>query len=254
MEDDAPRRLKRELYDQFANIGMALSSGPRIELLEYLSQTERNVEQLAKLTGLSIANVSQHLQVLRRAHMVTVRREGLYAYYRVADDNVFRVWQAIRELGEARSLEVRELVRAYLTDRADLEAVTADELARRLDDDSVIVLDVRPGAEYTAGHIPGAVSIPVDELRQRLKDLPRSKQIVAYCRGPYCVQSDKAVALLAAHGFKASRLAVGLPDWRAGGLPVECGVGSAKAILGRRRSCSIATRERTRKPTAVARH
>lgn len=221
MQRDAPRDFKRELYDQFARIGQALASGPRLELLDLLSQTERTVEQLSVETGLSVANVSQHLQVLRRARMVEVRRAGLYAYYRLADPEVFRLWQAVRALGEARFLEVQEVVRTYFQERERLEAVTAEELARRLDEGRVLVLDVRPPEEYEAGHIAGAVSIPVEELSRRLKELPRSKEIVAYCRGPYCVQSDKAVGLLARHGFKARRLTVGLPDWRARGLPVE---------------------------------
>ena len=221
MKTDWKRAFKRELFEQFARIGKAMASSVRIELLDLLSQTERTVEQLADLTEMSIANVSQHLQVLRRAQMVEVRRDGLYAYYRLGDDNVFRLWQAMRTLGEARLLEVQEVVHTYLKDRQKMEAVTAEELARRLEDGEVVVLDVRPTEEYRAGHVPGAVSIPVDELKKRLKELPRRKEIVAYCRGPYCVQSDTAVALLSANGFKAKRMAVGLPDWRASGLPVE---------------------------------
>jgi rhodanese-related sulfurtransferase/biotin operon repressor len=213
--------FKRELFEQFARVGKALSSGARLELLELLSQTERTVEQLAGETGLSFANVSQHMQVLRRARMVEVRRAGLYAFYRLADENVFRTWQAVRTLGEARFLEIREVVNTYLHDRENMEAVTAEELARRMEGGSVLVLDVRPTQEYVAGHIPGAISIPVTELGERLKELPRSTEIVAYCRGPYCVQSDKAVALLSRNGFKVKRLEIGLPDWRANGLPVE---------------------------------
>jgi rhodanese-related sulfurtransferase/biotin operon repressor len=253
MSDDPKRGFKRELYDQFARIGLALSSGPRIELLELLSQTERTVEQLAEETGLSFANVSQHLQVLRRAQMVEVRREGLYAFYRLADENVFRVWQAVRVLGEARFLEVREVVRAFLQERESMEAVTAEELARRLQEGRVVVLDVRPPEEYQAGHIAGAMSIPVKELSRRLKELPRSKEIVAYCRGPYCVQSDKAVGLLARNGFKVRRLTVGLPDWRASGLPVEVTPASAASQpqRGALRTASRRTakgRKRTPKP------
>jgi rhodanese-related sulfurtransferase/DNA-binding MarR family transcriptional regulator len=221
MSSDWRRDFKRELFEQFARIGKALASGARIELLDLLSQTERTVEELADLAGMSVANVSQHLQVLRRARMVEVRRDGLYAFYRLADESVFRLWQAVRALGDARLLEVQEVVRAYLKDRETMEAVTADELVRRLEDGDVTVLDVRPTREYRAGHIPGAVSIPVGELKKRLKELPRRREIVAYCRGPYCVQSDTAVALLSANGFKARRMAVGLPDWRASGLPVE---------------------------------
>lgn len=221
MNPDWKRAFKRELFEQFARIGKALASGARIELLDLLCQTERTVEELADETGLSVANVSQHLQVMRRARLVEVRREGIYAFYRLADENVFRVWQAIRALGEARLLEVQQVVHTYLKDREKMEAVTAEELTRRLEDSDVVVLDVRPTEEYRAGHIPGAVSIPLGELKKRLKELPRRKEIVAYCRGPYCVQSDTAVALLSANGFKVRRMAVGLPDWRASGLPVE---------------------------------
>jgi len=221
MHPSSKREFKRQLFDQFARVGKALASGPRIELLDLLCQTERTVEQLASETGLSFANVSQHLQVLRSARLVEVRREGLYAFYRLADENAFRVWQAIRIFGESRLLEVNEVVRTYLKDREKMEAVTAEELARRLDEDDVVVLDVRPSDEYSAGHIPGAVSIPANELKQRLADIPRKKEIVAYCRGPYCVFADQAVNELLANGFKARRLEVGLPDWRALGLPVE---------------------------------
>jgi rhodanese-related sulfurtransferase len=223
MQLECRRAFKRELYEQFARIGKALSSGPRIELLDLLSQTERTVEHLAQETGLSVANVSQHLQVLRSARLVEVRREGLYAYYRLADESVFQVWQALRATGEQRLLEIQQVVQTYLKQREQLEPVTAEELARRLEQDTVLVLDVRPPEEYQAGHIPGALSVPLAELKQRLKELPRRKEIVAYCRGPYCVQADAAVDLLGTHGFKVRRLAVGVPDWRARGLPVETG-------------------------------
>ncbi|MBM3833061.1 MAG: metalloregulator ArsR/SmtB family transcription factor [Verrucomicrobia bacterium] len=220
MNNERKPFLRRELFDQFARIGKVLASGARLELLDLLCQAERSVEELADETGMSVANVSQHLQVMRRARMVEVRREGLYSHYRLADENVFRVWLAVRALGEARLLEVKEVVRTYLSDRDKMEAVTAEELVRRLEVGDAVVLDVRPTKEYDAGHIPEAVSIPLGELKKRLKELPRRKEIVAYCRGPYCVQSDAAVALLASHGFKARRMTVGLPEWRAGGFPV----------------------------------
>lgn len=220
MNNDWKRAFKRELFAQFARIGKALASGARIELLDLLSQTERTVEELADLTEMSVANVSQHLQVLRRAQMVEVRREGLYAFYRLADESVFRLWQAVRGVGETRLAEIERVVAAYLKDRATLEPVTVKELAKRLDEGSVVVLDVRPVEEFVAGHIPKALSVPVNELKRRLAELPPTKEIVAYCRGPYCVQSDEAVSLLRRRGFKARRLEVGLPDWRANGLPV----------------------------------
>lgn len=220
MSADWRRSFKSELFEQFARIGKAIASSARIELLDLLSQAERTVEQLADLTGMSVANVSQHLQVLRQARMVEVRRDGLYAHYRLADESVFRLWQAIRSVGEARLAEIERVVASYLTDRATLEPVTVEELENRLEDGSVVVIDVRPVEEFAAGHIPKALSIPVAELKRRLAELPRSKEIVAYCRGPYCVQSDEAVSLLRQRGFKARRLEVGLPDWRANGLRV----------------------------------
>lgn len=212
---------KRQLFDQFATIGQALASGARIELLDLLFQTERTVEELATETGMSVANVSQHLQILRRARMVEVRRDGLYACYRLASDDVYRIWEAMRTFGEKRVLEVREALDALLKSREGLEAVTADELARRVEEGDVVVIDVRPREEYDAAHIAGAISVPVKQLARRLADLPKRKEIVAYCRGPYCVQSDAAVALLRKNGYKAKRLAVGLPEWRSLGLPSE---------------------------------
>jgi rhodanese-related sulfurtransferase len=220
MNTDWKRAFKHELFAQFARIGKAMASSARIELLDLLSQTERTVAQLAGLTDLSIANVSQHLQVLRRAQMVAVRRHGLYAYYRLGDAGVFRLWQALRAVGETRLAEIERVVAAYLKDRATLESVTVQELERRLAAGRVLVIDVRPVEEYAAGHIPKALSIPVPELKRRLAELPRTREIVAYCRGPYCVQSDEAVALLRRQGFNARRLEIGLPDWRAHGLPV----------------------------------
>lgn len=243
MSDDWKRDFKRELFEQFARIGKAMASGARIELLDLLSQTERTVEELADLTGMSIANVSQHLQVLRRAQMVEVRREGLYAFYRLADESVFRLWQAVRAVGETRLAEIERVVAAYLKDRATLEPVTVKELAKRLDEGVVVVIDVRPVEEFAAGHIRGARSIPVNELKQRLAELPRMREIIAYCRGPYCVQSDEAVSLLKRHGFNVRRLEVGLPDWRANGLPVV----SADQMLKGRPQPGQALRAATRR-------
>jgi rhodanese-related sulfurtransferase/DNA-binding transcriptional ArsR family regulator len=212
---------KRQVFDQFARIGQALSSGARIELLDLLFQAERTVEQLAAESGMTITNVSQHLQVLRRSRMVEVRREGLYAFYRLANDEVFEIWKTIRRFGEAHVLEVKSALSDFLKCRESLEEVTAPELMKRMREGAVIVVDVRPRAEYDAGHIPGAISIPVQELGKRLATLPRRKEIVAYCRGPYCVQSDAAVELLVKRGFKAKRLEFGLPEWRDMGLTVE---------------------------------
>ncbi|HEY0069934.1 MAG TPA: rhodanese-like domain-containing protein, partial [Chloroflexia bacterium] len=186
-----------------------------------LAQGERTVEDLAREASLSIANASQHLQTLRAAQLVEVRRVGLYAYYRLGDERVFRVWQAIRELGEARLAEIDRIVHTFLANRAELEAINAEALVERMQSDSLVVLDVRPPEEYRAGHIPGARSVPVSEVESALKQIPPDHEVIAYCRGPYCVFSDEAVELLKTHGYKARRLQGGLPDWRAAGLPVE---------------------------------
>jgi rhodanese-related sulfurtransferase len=214
------RAFKDQLYEQFARIGKAISNPHRLELLDLLAQGERTVEDLAREANLSIANASQHLQALRRANLVDVRRDGLYAIYRLPDDRVHRLAQVLRELAEARFAEIDRLVSTYLSGRAGLEAIDAQTLQRRIQEDDVLVLDVRPVAEFNAGHIPGAVSVPVAELAQRLDELPRNRDVIAYCRGPYCVFSDDAVALLRARGFQAARLETGLPDWRISGYPV----------------------------------
>jgi rhodanese-related sulfurtransferase/DNA-binding transcriptional ArsR family regulator len=225
MNTQDKRAFKNQLYEQFARIGKALSSAHRLELLEVLAQGEHSVEDLAKETGMSVANASQHLQVLRAAQLVEVRREGVYIYYRLADEQVFTLWQAMRQVGEARIAEIDRIVHTYLHDRSLLQPIGAHELFQRLVDDHIILLDVRPVEEYTAGHLPGALSIPVADLEAHLSELPQDKEIVAYCRGPYCVFADEAVALLLTNGYKAHRLEQGLPDWRALGLPVESGKG-----------------------------
>lgn len=215
------RVFKNELFEQFARIGKALASGRRLELLEMLAQKEKTVEQLAHLTDMSIANTSQHLQVLRQARLVEFTKDGPHAKYRLADERVFQLWQALRDLGTDRIAEIERVVHSFATDRRILKAVMVEELRQRLKDGSVILLDVRPAEEYGAGHIPGARSIPLSELRARLRELPKRRQIVAYCRGPYCVLADEAVALLRSRGRTAHRLEEGFPDWKARGLPVE---------------------------------
>ncbi|MBI4470223.1 MAG: metalloregulator ArsR/SmtB family transcription factor [Acidobacteria bacterium] len=221
MDKARKRDFKIELFDQFARMGKALASGRRLELIELLAQKEHTVEDLARLSDMSVANTSQHLKILRSAQLVEVRRLGLYASYRLADERVFRLWQALRELGDSRIAEIDRVVNSFLTDRKSLKAISTEELKRRLKDRSVVVLDVRPPDEYRAGHIPGARSIPVAELKARLKELPRSREIVAYCRGPYCVLADEAVEWLRARGRNALRLEQGFPDWEAQGFPVE---------------------------------
>ena len=221
MNSSTHREFKDRLFEQFARIGKALASPKRLEILDLLAQGERAVEEIARETAMPLANASQHLQVLKGARMVESRREGLYAYYRLADEAVFRTWQAVRALGETRLAEIDRVVETFLEDRDALEAVGAAALMERLGDGNVVVLDVRPEEEYRAGHIPGALSVPVDALEAALQALPKDKEIVAYCRGPYCVFSDEAVTLLRSRGYQARRLAEGLPDWRAKGLPVE---------------------------------
>jgi rhodanese-related sulfurtransferase/biotin operon repressor len=215
------RETKSALFDEFARAAKALASGRRMELVDVLANGERSVEALARELDLSVANTSQHLQVLRRAGLVAARREGTSVHYRLAGPEVVQLWLAVRTLAASRLAEVERLAAAYLGDRDELEPVTRQELARRLrDDDQLLVLDVRPAAEHAAGHLPGAVSIPVGELRRRLAELPRDREIVAYCRGPYCAFAHEAVALLRREGFAARRLEDGLPEWQAAGLAV----------------------------------
>ena len=221
MNTAAHREFKDRLFEQFARIGKALASPKRLEILDLLAQGERTVEEIARETAMPVANASQHLQVLKGARLVESRREGLYAYYRLAGEEVFEVWRAVRGLGESRLAEIDWVVEIYLKDRDALEAVGAIALMERLSDGSVVVLDVRPEEEYRAGHIPGALSVPVDALEAALQTLPKDREIVAYCRGRYCVFSDEAVKLLEARGYRARRLMEGFPEWRAAGLPVE---------------------------------
>jgi rhodanese-related sulfurtransferase len=221
MNNEAHREFKDRLFEQFARIGKVLASPKRLEILDLLAQGERTVEEIARETAMPVANASQHLQVLKGARMVESKRDGLYAYYRLVGEEVFEVWRAVRGLGESCLAEIDWVVETYLKDRDTLEAVGAIDLMELLSDGSVVVLDVRPEEEYRAGHIPGALSVPVDALEAALQTLPKDREIVAYCRGPYCVFSDEAVKLLEARGYRARRLMEGFPEWRAAGLPVE---------------------------------
>ena len=214
------RAFKEQLYAQFARLGKALASPGRLELLDLLAQGERSVEELAREAALSAANASAHLQVLQRARLVDSRKEGQRVYYRLADPAVYRLWLALRHVGERQLAEIDRLVATYLQGRQGLEAVSRDELRRRLAEGATEVLDVRPVVEYRQGHIAGARSIPVDELEERLHELDQRREIVAYCRGPYCVFADEAVTLLRERGYKAARYAEGYPEWAAAGLPV----------------------------------
>ncbi len=221
MNNRIHREFKDKLYEQFARISKALANPRRLELLDLLAQGERTVEDLAREADMSIANTSQHLQALREARLVDVRRDGLYAFYRLADERVFTVWQAMRELGEARLTEIAHVTRTFLEARETMQPVSASELLDLLRNKSVLLLDVRPAEEYRAGHIRGARSAPLAQLKAHLKVISKRREVIAYCRGPYCVFADEAVALLRAKGYRARRLKQGFPEWRAAGLPVE---------------------------------
>lgn len=216
---------KLALFAQFAAVAKTLGHAHRLELLEQLAQGERSVEVLADRTGLSIANASQHLQQMRHAGLVTNRRDGKFVYYRLADDAVLDLLAALRRIAERNVAEVERLVRSYFDKRDGLEAVSREELVERSRDNTVTILDVRPEDEFALGHLPGAVNIPLRELEARLGEIDPEQEVVAYCRGPYCVLSYEAVAALRARGFKARRLEDGLPEWRAAGLPVTGGSG-----------------------------
>lgn len=212
---------KQQLFDEFATIARAIGHGGRLELLEHLSQTEKSVDALAEAIGLSVANTSQHLQSLKRAGLVTSRRDGKYMFYRVAGDDVVELMRLLFRLGEKNLAEVDRVLRGYFHERDAMEPVSRDDLLSLVRDGSVTVLDVRPAQEYAAGHIPGALNIPVKELESRLAELGKGREVVAYCRGPYCVLSFEAVAALREKGVNARRLEDGLPEWRAAGLPLE---------------------------------
>jgi rhodanese-related sulfurtransferase/DNA-binding transcriptional ArsR family regulator len=217
------RNPKLALFAQFATVAKSLGHPHRLELLEQLAQGERTVEILADRTGLSIANTSQHLQQMRRAGLVTNRRDGKFVFYQLADDSVLSLLAALRTIAERNLAEVERVVRSYFDDRDSLEAVSRDELLSRSRAGTVTIIDVRPEDEFALGHLPGAVNIPLRALERRLSELDPSKEIVAYCRGPYCVLSYEAVAALRKRGFTARRLEDGLPEWRAAGLTVVTG-------------------------------
>jgi rhodanese-related sulfurtransferase/DNA-binding MarR family transcriptional regulator len=219
----ANRRFKTAIYEQFARIGKAIANPSRLELLDLLCQGPRTVEALAKEAGLGLANTSQHLKALRQARLVEAEKAGLYVTYSLADEQVCQFFRSLRSLAETRLAEIREITREFLADRKGLEPVDREALLNKVRDGAVIVLDVRPAEEYRAGHIPGALSIPLKELERRLSDLPRERDIVAYCRGPYCVLAVEAVEMLRARGFSAFRLEQSVQDWRAEGLPVLVG-------------------------------
>ncbi len=213
----------KTVYEQLSRIGKAVASPPRLELLDLLCQGPRTVEALAREAGLTVANCSQHLRVLHGARLVETKKEGLYVNYRLADSAVCEFFRSLRILGEKRLAEIESLLRQFREERELLEPVEVKALLRRIRRGEVTVLDVRPPEEYRAGHIPGAVSLPLKDLKSRLAKLSRGREIVAYCRGPYCVLAKEAVSLLKAKGFNARRMECGVPDWRALGLPVVSG-------------------------------
>jgi rhodanese-related sulfurtransferase/DNA-binding transcriptional ArsR family regulator len=222
MLSGAPHRAFKDcLFGQLARVGKALASPHRLELLELLAQGERTVDSLATETSMSIASASQHLQALREGGLVERRKQGLFVHYRLADPTVFELTRALRVVAEARLAELERIVRDHFGERSEPEPVVMAELVERARSGNVVIIDTRPPNEYASGHIAGAISIPIDELQERLKQLPKSKEYVAYCRGPYCAYADRAVELLRANGRRARRLAQGFPEWKASGLPIE---------------------------------
>ena len=215
------RVAKNALFDGFARIAAALGSGRRAEIVEVLAQGERTVEQIASEIDQSVANTSHHLRTLARAGVVASRRDGTHVHYRLASDKVLDAWLALRELAAEQLDELDQLAADYLGDRDHIETVDRDELLERLRTGDLVLIDVRPEAEYVAGHLPGAISVPPDQLDELLPELPPDREIIAYCRGPYCAYADDAVRKLTAHGHRAKRLREGLPEWRRAGAPTE---------------------------------
>ena len=216
-----PNTFKSDLFTQFARVGKALSHANRLELLEFLAQGSRSVESLANVAKLSIANTSQHLQQLRQSGLVTSRKEGLKVFYSLSGDDVITLLDSLRDVAERHLSDVDKLVNTYLTEKDDLKPIPATELLEMVKQDLVTVLDVRPQEEFNAGHVQGAINIPINELEQHLQDFDPSQEIVAYCRGPHCILAFDAVAKLRTKGFQARRLENGFPEWKVAGLPIE---------------------------------
>jgi rhodanese-related sulfurtransferase/DNA-binding transcriptional ArsR family regulator len=220
--DSGPKvNFKQELFAQFARVGKALSNGNRLELLEFLAQGERSVDQLAKVSGLSVANTSQHLQQLRQAGLIVSRKQGLKVFYQLSGEDVLELFEALRTVAGRHVAEVERLVNTFLTVKDALEPIPREELLERTRQGLVTVLDVRPPEEFAAGHVPGAVNIPLAELEAHLRELDPEQEVVAYCRGPHCVLAFDAVARLREKGLKARRMEDGFPEWKQAGLPVE---------------------------------
>jgi rhodanese-related sulfurtransferase/DNA-binding transcriptional ArsR family regulator len=215
------REFKDKVYAELAKITKAMSNPHRLEIIELLAQGEFSVEQIANGTNLSVANASQHLQVLKSSQLVDITRQGNFIHYRLANGNVFKAWRALRELGVERIASIEKLITDFRTAKQSLESVTIDQLLEKIKEQNVTIIDVRPEAEFNSGHIPNALSIPIEQLAKRLKELPKRSEIIAYCRGPFCVYADEAIAILVKNGYKAKRLEEGFPDWQAEDLPVQ---------------------------------
>ena len=215
------REFKDKVYHELAKITKALSNSHRLEIIELLAQGEYSVEQIAIQTNVSIANASQHLQLLKTSQLVEINRQGNFIYYRLANTNVFKAWKALRELGVERIRSIEKIIKDFKQAKFSLESLSIHELINKLEKGRVTIIDVRPEAEYRKGHLANAVSIPIEQLGKRLTELPKRNEIIAYCRGPFCVFADEAVALLNKKGYKAIRLEEGYPDWQLKGLPVE---------------------------------
>ncbi|SMO90199.1 ArsR/SmtB family transcription factor [Gracilimonas mengyeensis] len=215
------REFKKKIYNELAVTTKAIANPNRLRIIELLAQGASTVEYIAEQTGLSVANASQHLQTLKNARLVSSEKEGKYSIYRLAGPRVFEAWSALRELGLSQNAEISRLMDDYRNEHETLEMVSVEELVKRVDKDEVFLVDVRPRHEYEAGHILSATSFPRDEIRQHIKNLPKNKDIIAYCRGPLCAMADDVVSLLRRQGFNAKRLELGYPEWKANGLPVE---------------------------------
>lgn len=215
------REFKEKVYSELAGLAKALSHPFRLQIIDLLAQGSRTVEEIATQIDISIANTSQHLQVLKGANLVNVQKEGHYVHYRLSDERVYAVWQSLRALGMDRLAEIERTLKDFRKQKSSFQSVSIDELLNKVSEDQVVILDVRPEKEFKAGHIPHAISVPIDQLAQKLADLPQGKEIVVYCRGPFCVFADEAVQLLSQQGIQASRLEEGFPDWKSRHLPIH---------------------------------
>jgi len=215
------REFKDLIFQQFANVATAFSSPKRLEIIDLLIQGEKDVDTLTKQISANFANTSRHLQILKNARLVDTRRDGVRIFYRISDDRVFNCWKSLQLLAENHAAEIKNVLKEFLEEQTAVNALSKEELLTRLQLNDVIVIDVRPEEEYKNGHIEGSVSIPLVELKDRLNEIPKDREVVAYCRGPYCVLAPEAVSLLKKKGYNAVRLEEGLPEWKAAGLPVE---------------------------------